>query len=213
MTADELGRRMHDDVGPVTEGLRQVRGGEGAVDHQGMLVVMRDCRHSLEIEHVSLGIAQRLGEEGLCVGPDGGAPGFEIIRVVDKGHLDPELGQCVVEEVVGAAVQRRGRHDVPPVLSQIQQCDGLGSLTARHRERRHSPFQGGDPLLEHGLRRIHDPGVDVSELLQAEQSRRMRCVTERVAGRLIDRNCPCPGGRVRYGTGMHLASFKTPIRH
>ena len=117
------------------------------------LVLVRDARHTLEVEHVALGVAERLGVERLGVGPDGGTPRLEVVGVVDEGHLDPELGQGVVEEVVRAAVERGRRDDVAAVLGQVEQRDRLGRLAAGHGQGRHPALEGGDPLFEHGLRR------------------------------------------------------------
>ena len=44
----------------------------------------------------------------------------EVVGVVDEGDLDAQLGQRVVEQVVGAAVERRRRHDVVAGLGQVQ---------------------------------------------------------------------------------------------
>jgi hypothetical protein len=55
----------------------------------------------------------------------------------------------------------------------------------------------GYALLEHGLHRIHDPGVDIAELSQREQIVRMLDRIELVGGRLIDRCC--------YGVGRGSA--------
>ena len=168
---------------------------------------------TLEVEHVTLRVAQGLGEEGLGVGPDGGPPGVEVVGVVDEGRLDAELGQRVVEQVVGAAVERGRRDDVAAVLGQVQQGHGLGGLSAGDGQGGHTTFERGDPLLEDGLRRVHDPGVDVPELLQPEERRRVRGVAEGVARGLVDRHGAGAGGGVRCGTGVDLASLEAPVGH
>jgi hypothetical protein len=48
------------------------------------------------------------------------APGVEVVGVVHEGHLDAELGQRVVEQVVGAAVEVTARHDVVAGLGQVE---------------------------------------------------------------------------------------------
>ena len=213
VTTDELGGRMHDDVGAVAQGLGQVGGGHRVVHHQGDPVLVGQGRHGLEIQHVTFRIAQRLGVEGLRVGPDGGPPGLEVVGVVDEGDLDPELWQCVVQEVVGAAVERRRGHHVPAVLGQVEQRDGLGRLAAGHRQRRHAALQGRHPLLEDGLGGVHDAGVDVPQFLQPEQGGGVGGVPEGVAGGLVDGNGPGPGGGVGNSSGMDLAGFESPIGH
>ena len=57
-------------------------------------------------------------------------------------------------------------------------------------------FQGGDALLEDVHGRVHDPRVDVAELLQREQPGGVVGVVEQVGGGLVDRHGPGFGGRV-----------------
>ena len=66
------------------------------------------------------------------------------------------------------------RTATPPVPSQRQRGDAA--------------FERGDALLEHGLRRIHDPRVDVAELLKREQVARMLGRLELIGRRLVDRH-------------------------
>jgi hypothetical protein len=68
-------------------------------------------------------------------------------------------------------------------------------------------FEGCDALLEHGLRRIHDPRVDVAEFLQREQVCGMLGRIELVGRRLIDRHCHCGGSGIPAVTGMQDNSF------
>ncbi len=57
-------------------------------------------------------------------------------------------------------------------------------------EGRDAAFERRDALLEHVGRRVHDPGVDVPELLEPEQPRRVRGVVEDVARGGVDRDGP-----------------------
>ena len=63
-------------------------------------------------------------------------------------------------------------------------------------------FEGRDALLEHAGGRVHDPGVDVAELLEPEQAGRVRGVVEDVAGRRVDRHGAGVGRRVRLLAGV-----------
>src|SRR5690606_39361934 len=80
-----------------------------------------------DVEHVVAGVADRLGVEGLGLGSDRGPPGVEVVGVVDEGALDAHLGQRVVEEVVGAAVERGGGHDVAAGLRSEEHTSELQS--------------------------------------------------------------------------------------
>ena len=213
VATDEFGGRVHDDVGTVAKGLGQVRGGQRAVDHKRNLVLVRDARHTFEVEDVALGIAERLREERLGVGPDGRTPRLQVVGIVDEGHVDAQLGQCVVEEVVRSAIEGRRRDDMTAVLGQVEQRDGLSGLAAGDGECRDPTLEGGDALLEDGLRRVHDARVDVPQFLEPEERRRVRCVPKGVAGGLVDRHRAGTGGRIGHRTGVDLASFETPVGH
>ena len=58
-----------------------------------------------DVENVIFGVGDRFAEEGFGVGPHRGAPGGGAIGVVHEGHRDAQLGQCVMDQVVGAAVE------------------------------------------------------------------------------------------------------------
>ena len=60
---------------------------------------------------------------------------------IDKLHRDAKLGQRVVEEVVGAAIQRRGGNDV--VARRRQRGDGqrLGRLARSRCQTRRAALQ------------------------------------------------------------------------
>ena len=108
---------------PCSQGLAQVRRGQGVVDHQRDAVLVGDARHALEVEDVALGVAERLGVERLGVGPDGGRARRRGRRGRRRTDLDAQLGQRVVEQVVGAAVERGRGHDVAAVLGQVEEGD------------------------------------------------------------------------------------------
>ena len=99
------------------------------------------------------------------------------------------------------------------VLGQVQQGDRLGRLAAGHGQGRHPALEGGHPLLEDGLGGVHDPGVDVAQLLQPEQGGGVGGVPEGVAGGLVDGNGPGPGGGVGHGSGVDLAGLESPVGH
>ena len=75
----------------------------------------------------------------------------------------------------------------------------LRGMTGSDRQSRGSAFKGGHALFEHGLRRVHDTGVDIAELLQSEESRGVIGILKDEGCGLIDRRCAstCRGVRLR----------------
>ena len=97
----------------------------------------------------------------------------ETVRVgrVDKGDLDAQPGEGVIELVVGPAVQGAGRDDVIAGGAQGQDGLDLRRVTRTGRQRAHAAFQVGKALFEHIGGGVHQPGIDVAGFLQREKSR------------------------------------------
>jgi len=74
----------------------------------------------------------------------------------------------------------------------------LRGVPTGDRQRTHAPLQRRNALLEHGVRGVHDPAVDVPELPQAEQVRGVLRRLEHVTVRGVD------GGLLRARGGVGL---------
>ena len=218
VAAEELGEAVHDDVGAPLDRADQVRRRHRVVEDQRDADLVGDAGDALDVEHVVLRVGDRLAEEGHRVVLDGGPPLLEVVGVVDERDLDAELGERVVEQVVRAAVQRRRRHDVRPGAAEVEDGERGRGLAGPDDERAGQPdrrraaaLERVEAGLEHRLRRVHDPGVDVADLGEGEQVGRALRVAEVVARRLVDRHRPRPGRRVGFGAGMDLAGLETPL--
>ena len=163
-----------------------------------------------DVEHVAARVAQRLGEQQLGVRPDRGAPLLGVVGVVDEADLDPQLGERVVEEVVRAAVERGGGHEVVARLGDVEDGEGLGGLAGGERDGGQPALERGDALLEHVLGGVHDPRVDVAELGEPEQRGGVLGVAERVGRGLVDRGGARAGRRVGRGARVHLLGLEGP---
>src|SRR5690606_23210555 len=120
------------------------------------------------VDHVAGRVADRLAEHRLGLAINCSSNAVEIV-VADETHFNTATRQAVGEEVVGAAVQLADGDDVVAHfgdgLQRILDCRHAGGYcqrtdTALHR--RHA-------LLEHGVGRVHDAGVDIAGHLQVEQ--------------------------------------------
>ena len=141
-------------------------------------------------------VADQLEEDRLGLLVDRPAEGRRI-GAVDVGRRDADLRQGVGEQVVRAAVERRRRDDVVAGPGEVEDRQRLGRLAGGDAEGRDAALERGDALLEDVGRRVHDPGVDVPELLEPEQPRGVRGVIEDVARGGVDRDGP--GVRRRVG--------------
>ncbi len=197
MAADKLGGGVDDDVSAPLDGPAKRGRRAGVVDDQRHSVLVRDLGQLLDIADVELRIAQGLGVNGLRLFVDCRAQPVEVVGV-HKFHLDPELGQRVVKQVVGAAVERGRGNDLVSRRRQRDDDEGFGGLPRGQRQPRNAAFERGDALLEHVGGRVHDPGVDVAELLQGKQSRGVVGIVEHVGRGLVNRH------GARLGCGVHV---------
>ena len=171
MSTNIFGQRMHDDGGTMVEGPCQDRC-RRIVNDQRYPALTADFRNLGDGEDLEFGVRQRLGVVGSC--PLVAGLG-EVLRPgrVDEAHLDALLTQRVLEQVPAATIKVGRTDDIVPGPRQILHRIGSRRLAGRDSKSRRPALDHGDPLLEHIRRRIHDAGVDIAELRQAEQVRRM----------------------------------------
>ncbi len=202
---------MHDDIGAMTQWLDQVRRRHGVVHNQWHSRVVCDGGQAGQIQDVVLRVGHRLAVERLGIRADRGAPLPQVVGIVDERHLDAELRQRVVEQVVSAAVQSRTRHDVITGAGDIENGEGFRRLTRGQQQCRHTAFEGGDPLLDRVLGGVHDPGVDIAGLGQPEQCCRVVGVAEGVGRGLVDRQRTGVGGAVGNLADVDLFGLEAPV--
>jgi len=114
-----------------------------------------------------------------------------------------EAFEGIAELVDGAAVELARRNEIVARTHDRMEDEELCSVARGDGECRRTAFKGSDALFEHGLRRVHDAGVDISERLQAEERGGVIGVVEDEAGRLVDRRRARTGRGVRLGAGVN----------
>ena len=85
-------------------------------------------------------------------------------------------------------------------------------MTGGDRERGSAVLKGGDTLLQHRLRGVHDPGVDVAEGLQSEKGGGVVGIVEHKGCGLIDGGCARARRRIGLGAGMDRKGAETKGR-
>src|SRR6185437_13250988 len=70
-------------------------------------------------------------------------------------------------------------------------------------------LKGCDAFFKHTSRRIHNPRVNVPELLERKQGRRVVRIGKCERCGLVDRNGTGPGGWVRFETGVQRPRVKS----
>jgi hypothetical protein len=209
MAAQVLGQRVHDDVGALFERPAQVGAGHGVVDDQRHAVAVRHRGQRRQVGDVALRVAQALDEDRLGAAVDQRLEARRV-AVVGEADLDAVLRQRVCEQVVGAAVQRRRRHDVVARLGDGLHRIGDRRLPRGERQRRDAALERGQALLQHRLRGVHDAGVDVARHLEVEQVGTMLGAVERIGHRLVQRHGHRVRGRLGGVAGVDHAGLEAP---
>ena len=185
---------MNDDVGAVLDRLTDDRGGR-VVDDQRNAQLVTDLRDLTDGEDLQFRVRQGLAEEstGAVI-----AELAEVLRVsrVGPADFDADLTQRVAEQVDGPAVEVGGGDNVIACLGNGQDRGGNRRLPGSNREARDGTLKLGQTLFEHGGGRVHDPGVDVTQLGQPEQVGRVVSVVELVGRGLVDRDSNRVAGRI-----------------
>ena len=167
VAADELRGRVDHDVGAVLDGAYQVGRAERVVDDEGDAMAMGHLGDGLNVSDVAVGIAERLGVDGLRIGLDSSLEGLEVVDV-DDGVGDALRRQRVGDEVERTAVEVVGRHDVVARLTDVLQGIGDGGGARGHGQCGHATLECGQALFEDVLGRVGQPAVDVARIAQGE---------------------------------------------
>ena len=147
------------------------------------------------------GLAIEFDEDRLGLGRDGALEGADIVGL-GPHHVPVEILEGVVELVDRAAIELLRGDEFVARAHQAVHGHHLRGVAGGDRQARGAAFERGDALLQHGVGRIADAGIDVAEGLQAEQRRGVVDILEHERGGLIDRRGARAGGRVRLGAGM-----------
>ena len=180
MTADELRRRMDDDVRAVLDGTQLIRRRKRRIDDERNAVLVRNGGYRLDVNEVRVRIADGLDVNDLRVFPNCRLEGRRTARWIDKRRLNAEIREGVRKEIVGTAIDRRLSDDVLPRMNESLQRCRHGRCARGKGERRDAALKRRHALFEHILRRVHEPAVDVARILQAETIRRMLRIAEHV---------------------------------
>src|SRR5581483_9968615 len=136
---------------------------------------------------------------------DGLAKVFGLVRL-HEFDVDANTAEADIELRVSAAVKSAGRNDFVAGTGETAERKELRGLSARRRERRHAAFESRHALLENVRGGIHNPRINVPELLQSEQRCRMFRVIKRERCALINGHRARMAGGVGRVSGVQTSS-------
>ena len=183
--AEELGGGVHHYVRAVLDRPDQVRSSEGVVYHQRYACRVGYLRKGVYIGDVTVGVAEGLYEDRSGIGLYRGLY-FVQVMDVNEGGLNAELRKGVGKKVVAAAVYGLLRHYVVSLLRQSLYGVGDGRSARRKRQSRNAALKGRYSLLQHVLRGVGEPAVDVARIRKPEPVRGVLAVMKNIRCSLID---------------------------
>src|SRR6266446_1880333 len=135
-------------------------------------MLVRDICHGADVQCIQAWVADGLSVERFGSLIDGGA---EVVRVaaIDETYGNAELGEGIVEEIIGAPIEAGRCNDFIARSSNVEDSQRFRRLPRRCSQCPDAPFQGGDTTLKGILSGVHDTCIDVSELFECEEIRRV----------------------------------------
>lgn len=211
MTTDELGGRMHHDIGTVFNRANQVRRTEGVVDHQRNLVLVGDFGDGIDIRNVGMRVAECFDKDELRVFLDSGFNSLQVMGIYE-GRFDTEVAERVLQQVESTTVNSALDNHVVSAAGKSRDGVSDGCGTGSDGESGNATFEGSDTFFENALGRIGDAAVDVTGVLQGETVSGMLSAMEHVGSGLVDGNCARIGcGICMFLANVNLESFKMEL--
>ena len=188
VAAEELGRRLHDEVRAEVQRPADVRACERVVDHVRRPMPVGELRETGVIGDDGRGVRDRLGvQHGRRSRIEGGLDRVEV-RDVHEVHLDPEPAERVEQQRARGAVQVARRDD--PIARPDARGEG-GVDRAHPRRESGSEFAAGQLGVggpEGGRGRVADPAVGIAAAWIPEDVPERLGIGRGERGRLEDRD-------------------------
>ncbi len=148
------------------------------------------------------GLAIELDEDRLGVRRHRALEASDVVGV-GPDHIPSKTLEGVAELVDRAAIELARRDEFVTGVEQHLESHNLCRVAGGYRQCRGAAFESCDTLLQHRLRRVADPGIDIAERLQAEQRSGVIGIVEHEGRGLVDRRCPRAGSRIGLRARVH----------
>ena len=207
MAAHPFRERVDDDVRAVVQRAGEVGRAECGVHHERDAVFVGDGGDGFDVGDIQAGVADGFAEEELGFRRDGFCEVLRVLRV-NEADLDPELGEDVVELCECAAIEVVRRDDLvargADVDDRVEDRAGAGSQC----QCGCAALEFRDALLEHIVGGVHEAGVDVAQLAEAEEVRGVLGVAEDIRAGAVEGHRAGHGGGIGGGTPVEADGFE-----
>ena len=211
VTTDELGGRMHHDIGTVFNRANQIRSTEGVVDHQRNLVLVGDFSDGIDIRNVGMRVAESFDKDELRVFLDSGFNSLQVMGIYE-GRFDTEVAERVLQQVESTTVNSALDNHVVSAAGEGGNGVRNGCGTRSDSESGNATFEGGDTFFENTLSGVVDTAINVTTGLQGKTVCSVLRVVENVRGGLVNRNCARIACRIcMFLANVNLESFKMEL--
>ena len=186
---------MHHQIGTPFDRSAQERRRQRVVDDQRNARLVRDLRHRFQIDDDAARVGKALEEDRLAAWRQCAAEVLRVVRI-DEVARPAQLLERQAELCQRSAVQVARRDELVARFHHGDEDQELCRMARRGGTRGAPAFQVGDALLQHRDGGIGQARINVAEVVQVEERRRMLDVVEHVSRGLEDRCDPCAGRRI-----------------
>ena len=170
VTVHILGGTVGNNVATPLKGTAVDRCSKGIVHNQGHTVLVSHLGKALYIEYVTARVADGLAEEALGIGTELLLDALIVPIGIDEGALYAQLLHRYAKEVVRTAIDAIAGDKVIASLADIEDSIEVGSLTAGGQHSAHTTFQCCNLLGYSIVGGIGQTGIEVTAVLQVEQT-------------------------------------------
>lgn len=108
---DELGGRVHHNVGAMLNRSKEIGSGKGVVNDQRNLVSVGDIGQCIDVVDVTVGVAQSFDKNGLGIVLNGPLHSIQVMGI-DKSSGNAVFRKGVGQQIIAAAIDSGLRDDM-----------------------------------------------------------------------------------------------------
>lgn len=181
---------MNNDVCTVLKRSYKVRGCKCAVNNKRNIVCVCNLCESLNINKVSIWIAECFNVESLCILFNSFFKSTLFIRI-NKCCCNAVSRKCVFEKVICAAVDCLCSYDVIACFSKSLNCICDCSCTRSYCKSGCTTLKSCNSLLKNIFCRVCKSAVDVACIFKCKTICGVLAVVEYIRSSCVNRNCSC----------------------
>src|SRR5574344_548276 len=163
---------------------------KGVIYDNYSVVFVCDFCNSIQIGHITVGIAKGLYKDSLGVGTDSCFKSLEVVRIED-GIIYSLSAESMGNEIVRTAIDVVGSNNVVTILCNVLECISDRSRTRSNCKPCHSSFEGCDAVFKYSLSGVGQTAIDVACVAKTKAVCCMLRVAEHIRCGLIDRHSTC----------------------